>query len=204
MEEAEIYYKEAMNTHRRGKKTYRPDVPYAFKSTTSDDEWTEVEKERNESRNYEDEIKALMAKLKEYTTAHPSRWSGPNEVNMDKKYAWKKIPPKNGDPSTKKVHLNGISKTYYWCPHHQQWIVHSPKECKRLPAGKGRKNQKDKKAINRSYFKEKKQAYIQAKAAYEACMNVSTDDEEETSNSDNDEDSNKSVSTYSLEDSNIS
>jgi hypothetical protein len=35
-------------------------------------------------------------------------------------------------------------------------------------------------------------------------MNVSTDDEEGTSNSDNDEDSNKSVSTYSSEDSNIS
>jgi hypothetical protein len=95
MEEAEIYYKEAMNTHRWGRKTYRPDVQYAFKSTTSDDKWTEVEKE-------------------------------------------------------------------------------------------------------------KKQAYIQAKAAYEACMNVSTDDEEGTSNSDNDKDSNKAVSTYSSEDSNIS
>jgi hypothetical protein len=78
------------------------------------------------------------------------------------------------------------------------------KECKRLPVGKGRKNQKDKKAIKRSQFKEKKQAYIQAKAAYEACMNASTDDEDGTSNSDNDEDSNRSVSTYSSEDSNIS
>jgi hypothetical protein len=36
MEEAEIYYKEAMNTHRWGRKTYRPDVQYAFKSTTSE------------------------------------------------------------------------------------------------------------------------------------------------------------------------
>jgi len=149
-----------MNTHRWGRKTYRPDVQYAFKSTTSDDEWTEVEKEKNESRTYEDEIKALTAKLKEYTTAYMSRWSGPNEDSMDKKYAWKKIPPKNGDPSTKKVHVNGIFKTYYWCPHHQQWTVHSPKECKRLPVGKGKKNQKDKKAIKRSQFKEKKQAYI--------------------------------------------
>jgi hypothetical protein len=35
-------------------------------------------------------------------------------------------------------------------------------------------------------------------------MNTSTDSEEETSNSDNEEDSNKSVSTYSSEDSNIS
>jgi hypothetical protein len=36
---------------------------------------------------YQDEIKALTAKLKEYTTAYMSRWSGPNEVNHDKKYA---------------------------------------------------------------------------------------------------------------------
>jgi hypothetical protein len=112
MEEAEIYYQEAMKTHRWGRKTYRPDVQYAFKSTTSDDEWTDIEKEKNESRNYEDEIKALTAKLKEYTTAYTSRWSGPNGDSIEKKYAWKKIPPKNGDPSTKKVHVNGISKTY--------------------------------------------------------------------------------------------
>jgi hypothetical protein len=50
MEEVEIYYKEAMNSHRWGRKTYRPDVQYAFKSTTSDDEWTKVEKQKTESR----------------------------------------------------------------------------------------------------------------------------------------------------------
>jgi hypothetical protein len=100
--------------------------------------------------------------------------------------------------------VNGISKTYYWCPHHLQWTVHSPKAFKRLPVGKGKKNQNDKKVIKRSQFKERKKAYIQAKAAYEACMNISTDNEEETSNSDNDEDSNKSVSSYSSEDSTIS
>jgi hypothetical protein len=97
-----------------------------------------------------------------------------------------------------------ISKTYYWCPYHLQWTVHSPKECKRLPPGKGKKKPTDKKAIKRSQFKERKKAYIHAKAAYEACMSTSTDSDEETSNSDNDEDSNKSVSSYSSEDSNIS
>jgi hypothetical protein len=100
--------------------------------------------------------------------------------------------------------VNGIAKTYYWCPHHFQWKVHLSKECKRLPVRKGKKNQNDKKVIKRSQFKERKKAYIQAKAAYEACMNISTDNEEETSNSDNDEDSNKSVSSYSSEDSTIS
>jgi hypothetical protein len=90
MEEAEIYYQEAMKTHRWGRKTYRPDVQYAFKSTTSDDEWTDIEKEKNESRNYEDEIKALTAKLKEYTKAYTSRWSGPDGdsvINLDPQVA---------------------------------------------------------------------------------------------------------------------
>jgi hypothetical protein len=85
-----------------------------------------------------------------------------------------------------------------------QWTVHSPKECKRLPPGKGKKIQSDKEAIKRSQFRERKKTYIHAKAAYEACMSTSTDSDEEICNSDNDEDSNKSVSTHSSEDSNIS
>ena len=204
MEEAEVYYQEAINTHKWGRKTYKPDVHYAFKSTTSEDEWTEVEKTGHESNKYEDEIKALTAQLKEYATAYTARWSGSNEVKPDKKYAWKRIPPKDGDPVTRKERVNGISKTYYWCPYHLQWTIHTPKECKRLPSGKGKSKLTDKKAIKRAQFKERKKAYIHAKAAYEALMNTSTDSDEETSNSDNDEDSNKSVSSYSSEDSNIS
>ena len=91
-------------------------------------------------------------------------------MDNDKKYAWKKLPPKDGEPSVKKVHTNGVSKTYYWCPYHHQWTVHSPKECKRLTPGKVKKNHKDKRIVKRQNFKEKKQAFIQAKAAYEACM----------------------------------
>ncbi len=86
----------------------------------------------------------------------------------------------------------------------RQWTIHTPKECKRLPSGKGKSKLTDKKAIKRAQFKERKKAYIHAKAAYEALMNTSTDSDEETSNSDNDEGSNKSVSSYSSEDSNIS
>jgi len=52
------------------------------------------------------------------------------------------------------------------------------------------------KAKKRANFKAKKEAYLQAKAAYHACRYDTSDEEEETSNSDNDEDSNKSFSTY--------
>jgi hypothetical protein len=204
MEEAEIYYQGAINTHKWGRKTYKSDVHYAFKSTTSEDELSDIYRTVDESKKYQDEIKALTAQLKEYTTAYTARWSGPNKVNSDKKYAWKRIPPKDGDPVTKKVQVNGISKTYYWCPYHLQWTVHLPQECKRLPTGKGKSNPTEKKSFKRSQFKERKKAYIHAKAAYEALMCTSADSDEETSNSDNDEDSNKSVSSYLSEDSNIS
>jgi hypothetical protein len=54
MEEAEIYYQEAINTHKWGRKMHKPDVHYAFKSTTSEDELTEVEKTEDKSKKYQD------------------------------------------------------------------------------------------------------------------------------------------------------
>jgi hypothetical protein len=52
-------------------------------------------------------------------------------------------------------------------------------------------------------FKVKKSAYLQAKAAYQACL-LDSDEDEEDSNSANDEDSNRSFSDYSSEGSNDS
>ena len=40
--------------------------------------------------------------------------------------AWKKVPPKEGDPKTKK---NG-ELTFNWCIHHMAWTVHKPSDCK--------------------------------------------------------------------------
>jgi len=52
-------------------------------------------------------------------------------------------------------------------------------------------------------FKAKKSAYLQAKAAYRACL-FDSDEDEEDSDSDNDEDSNSSFSDYTSEGSNDS
>jgi len=41
MDEAEVYYQEAINTHRSGKKTHKQDVVYAFRTEESE---SEVEK----------------------------------------------------------------------------------------------------------------------------------------------------------------
>jgi hypothetical protein len=206
MDEAEIYYLEAINTHRWGRKAYRQDVQYAFKATNSEIE-TKEEKEKPKNNSFEEMITALTAQLQEQTAANTARWSGPNantQQDMDKKYAWKRVPPKRGEPSTKRMYSDGKNKTYHWCPHHNQWTIHTAAECKRLKPTRGKKDYKNKKAIKRQNFKDKKQAFIQAKAAYEVCLGVDSDDEQDTMDSDNDKGSNRSASSYSSEGSNDS
>jgi hypothetical protein len=129
MENAKVYYQEAINTHRWGEKASRQEVQYAFEAVESGTE-TKVEKKKPKVESYEETIKALTAQLKEYATAYTARWSGSNQTQaLDKKYAWKRVPPKAGEPSVKKVHAYGKSKTKYWCPYHNQWTIHSPSEC---------------------------------------------------------------------------
>ena len=73
-------------------------------------------------------IKALTAQLQEQTAAYTARWSGSNansQQDMDKRYAWKRVPPKSGEPSTKKMRSDGKDKIYHWCPHHNQWTIHT-------------------------------------------------------------------------------
>jgi hypothetical protein len=50
MAEAEIYYQEAINTHRWGRKAYKQDVQYAFKAVDSGAE-TEEEKRKPSAGN---------------------------------------------------------------------------------------------------------------------------------------------------------
>jgi hypothetical protein len=66
-----------------------------------------------------------------------------------------------------------------------------------LKPTRGKKDYKNKKAIKRQNFKDKKQAFIQAKAAYEACLGADSNDERDSMHSDNDKGSNRSASSYS-------
>jgi hypothetical protein len=206
MEEAEKYYQEAISTNRWGRRAQKQEVQYAFKSVESGAE-TEEEKEKPSAGNYEEMIKALTAQLQEQVTAYTARWSGqsPNtQQDMDRKYAWKKVPPKSGESSTKKMLVDGKHKVYYWCPHHLEWTIHKPSECKRLRPRRRKQDYKNKKTTKRQNFKDKKKAYIQAKAAYQACLGVDSDEEQDSMDSDNDEGSNRSESSYSSEGSNTS
>ncbi len=49
-----------------------------------------------------------------------------NKREQKKDEAWKKIPPKSGDPKEKK---HG-EYTYHWCEHHMAWTVHKPADCR--------------------------------------------------------------------------
>jgi hypothetical protein len=48
-----------------------------------------------------------------------------NKTHQKKEEAWRKLPPKDGEPTTKEV----ASKKYQWCIHHMAWGVHSAQEC---------------------------------------------------------------------------
>jgi hypothetical protein len=50
---------------------------------------------------------------------------GRNREREEKKWAWKKKPPKQGEKNMKTFQ----GKTYHWCMKHKQWTVHKPSEC---------------------------------------------------------------------------
>ena len=45
----------------------------------------------------------------------------------DNTWAWKEVPPKEGQKHTKKFK----KKTYHWCPHHNKWTIHTPQQCEK-------------------------------------------------------------------------
>jgi hypothetical protein len=48
-----------------------------------------------------------------------------NKAHQKKEEAWKKLPPKDDEPTTKDI----AGKKYQWCIHHMAWGVHSSQEC---------------------------------------------------------------------------
>jgi hypothetical protein len=46
----------------------------------------------------------------------------------EQKYRWKYTPPKDEEPTSKKMLIDGMKKKYHWCVHHQAWVLHSPPE----------------------------------------------------------------------------
>jgi hypothetical protein len=45
----------------------------------------------------------------------------------EEKWAWKKIPPMEGDPQSKQ--MPNFDKVHHLCEDHQAWVVHTPASC---------------------------------------------------------------------------
>jgi hypothetical protein len=52
----------------------------------------------------------------------------PSKKSTDEdKWAWKKVPPKEGEPQSKQ--MPDFDKIHHWCEDHQAWVVHTPASC---------------------------------------------------------------------------
>jgi len=122
-----------------------------------------------------EELTAYLANLKD-------------RENKENRYKWKYKPPRDGEPTTKKVLQDGKRKVYYWCEYHKQWTLHKPSECKRYPTKRLRNENKEQRQAE---FKKRKQSYLEAKAALEA-FSFKTDSESSDDDSVNTEGSNTS------------
>jgi hypothetical protein len=95
-----------------------------------------VEAKRWKPKNHkgatlEEQIVALTAKVELYKSQATSKKGGEKKekakkAKANKKWAWKLIPPKEGDTKTK----NFEGKVYHWCINHASWTVHTAAECK--------------------------------------------------------------------------
>ena len=142
------------------------------------------------------DITALTLQLKKYNR-------NVNKKGKKEAHKWRYTAPKAGEMNTKVVRENGMKKVYYWCEFHNQWTRHKPSECKKLPI-----KTREQRSASKTDYRQKKQAYMEAKATLQQ-FNISSDSEEETPQlfHDSDSDSNVSDSTeyYSeAEDSNTS
>jgi hypothetical protein len=79
----------------------------------------------------EEQIVALTAKVEFYQSQSTPKKGGDKrekarKARAVKKWAWKSVPPKEGEPKSKNVE----GKTYNWCLNHASWTVHTAAECK--------------------------------------------------------------------------
>jgi hypothetical protein len=49
------------------------------------------------------------------------------KIYDDEKWAWKKFPPKEGEPQSDQ--MPDFGKIHHWCEDHQAWVVHTPVSC---------------------------------------------------------------------------
>jgi hypothetical protein len=184
MEEAEQYYQELRTTRAWGTRGKCP-ITYALSATyelEDDQEPEDMEDKENAVKLTKEDLVALAAQMQKLQP--PGK--------QENKYSWKYKPRKDGEPNTKKVFQDGEKKIYYWCTHQKMWTRHKPSECKRYP---GRTEIRKKQS-----YKDRKKAYVQAKAAL-LNMKFSSDSEEDSNTDVEQSKSDQSVQTEYLNES---
>jgi hypothetical protein len=167
MEDAEDLYRELQETGEWNRSSKKK-VTYAYTVTDENqmkshhhDPSQSISKPETLSDKFSaEELTAFLANLK-------------GSGNKENRYKWKYKPPRNGEPSTKRVLQDEKRKVYHWCEYHKQWTLHKPSECKRYPT---KRLQNEDKEQRNAEFKKRKQAYLEAKAALEA-FSFKTDSE---------------------------
>jgi len=189
MQEAEGYYQE-LRAQRLWNKKGAPGSMYINEALEHGQEENSIITELLENVENKHNIPSATAKdLTALTLQLKIFNKNIHKKKIDQKYKWKYTPPKSGESSTKLIKDKGVKKTYYWCTYHNQWTRHKPSECKKLPI-KPREQR-------RAEYQQRKDAYMEAKAALQE-LNFSSDEETESHTNifdDTDSDSNTSDST---------
>jgi uncharacterized small protein (DUF1192 family) len=106
----------------------------------------------NAEATKDEQVAALTAQIAllqaNYAAKGNDKGKSATKANAAKKIpAWKKIAPAENEPKTIIKTINDKKKTFHWCPHHQMWTIHSPKDCTYGKDGnEGSKNPTEQKA----------------------------------------------------------
>jgi hypothetical protein len=97
-------------------------------------EWMKADDKQQSILALQTEIEAVKAQAARGRRNTDSK----RKVGESSEWAWKKIPPRSGEPKTKKFK----GKTYHWCTNHNMWCLHKPSECKLKSESSPKKNSK--------------------------------------------------------------
>jgi hypothetical protein len=100
-----------------------------YKDARTAGEWMQPDNEQKtilalQAKDNKFEAKAAKIQRRE-GKRKPDKKNKIKNKYQDKDWAWKKIPPKEGEDKTKQVSGNA----YHWCRNHKQWSIHKPSEC---------------------------------------------------------------------------
>jgi hypothetical protein len=97
--------------------------------------WSAPTKEQEQILALTAQVNRLRLPPKKADPPFPKRDNSKAKQDREKKWAWKKVLPKEGEPVTKVVD----GKTYHLaCEHHpNQWVCHTTEECSKHPGNNG-------------------------------------------------------------------